>query len=79
MQQWEYVEVDVESASALAGSVVAAKRINDKDIKRDLGNKEYPRFHQLANELGDQGWEMTGIASSAGPTYFKAYFRRPKP
>jgi hypothetical protein len=32
----------------------------------------------LLNQLGDQGWELTGIAGSESTSYYRAFLKRPK-
>lgn len=44
-----------------------------KQIVRNLEN-EKPLEESELNELGDDGWEMSGIAQQAGLTYY--YFKR---
>lgn len=77
MQKWEYLEVEVAKRNFASGPM--AERVNDRPNLRAVGEKkmDYPRFYQFANELGEQGWEMCGIAGSDDRNFFVAYFRRP--
>ena len=75
MQKWEYLEVVV---GFMGEKSMAAERVNDQTTRNlKKGDKEYPKFYKLANELGEQGWEMCGIAGSDSRRDFVAYFRRP--
>lgn len=74
MQRWEYL-------------IVAMSRGEYRD---SLGRKgQLPtRFHGsgssgdptgLMNELGEQGWELSGVAGSYEPDVYQLFLKRPKP
>lgn len=76
MQRWEYLAVHFEGrhwADSLGhrGDVVNAGRPYNETVNND---------HQpgkLLNELGDQGWEVVGVASGDASDY-RLFLKRPK-
>jgi hypothetical protein len=77
MQKWEYLEVDCLAQ--------LARKINLRDAKEVRGWQQYKPFYQLSNELGDEGWELTGIVPNQQAQVgfvtgisFLAYFKRIK-
>ena len=69
MQKWEYMCLQAPhtrtSSAKIAGETV----------------HPVPQIEKIINELGEQGWELTGVweyavSGKAGPTLF---FKRPKP
>jgi len=73
MQQWEYQVVHI---------------VSDKVITLDAlgypqqGAPQYPQEAYI-NQLGAQGWELTGVMSGSSNSNFSIfgslYFKRPKP
>ncbi len=72
MRQWEYLEVWVNYArcdwydsSGRQGDLIS----NEADGSYDLATP-------LLNELGHQGWELTGVGSYADPDRAHLIFKR---
>jgi hypothetical protein len=63
MQKWEYLVIVLEGSNVRFDPRIYS--INGELVKEDK------LFHPSLNELGKEGWEMTGIR---GDVY---YFKRP--
>jgi hypothetical protein len=71
MQKWEYLEVEMYGFGTkiiLDGQLVA-----EHSAKSNKG----PTFREIADLLGEEGWEMTGVISDY-PNSNLIYFKRPK-
>lgn len=71
MQKWEYCFVRLDY---FAGDFRPLS-INGQEL-RDKTN--LPPVHDLANKLGDQGWELVGVNYTPGYSYGFLIFKRPK-
>jgi hypothetical protein len=72
MQKWEYMLIRTIWDGSNCQLVI---RINDEDIGKKegpLSSKKYPRFLDVLNEYGEEGWELV---LDAGGSYT---FKRPK-
>jgi hypothetical protein len=78
MQKYEYLLVSHVN--------YAVKRVDGKEVAdaaSAFGGHKGPQIHELANELGQEGWEMVSAQYSHNPTgsgYFgDLWFKRPLP
>jgi hypothetical protein len=68
IQQWEYIVVE----SGMVGREITAAFVNGKEISPS----KRMEWYAYLNWLGNQGWEMVGVANS--PTRQVLYFKRLK-
>ncbi len=67
MTKWEYLAVEVHSNTVY--------QINGQKLANwDKG----PHFGEYFSMLGNERWELVGVASSGNVTSFVALFKRPK-
>ncbi len=72
MQKWEYLEVTVYGFGTRI--LMDDRLIAEHSTKMNRG----PSFREIADRLGEEGWEMTGVMYSY-PDSNLVYFKRPKP
>lgn len=59
-QKWEYLTVD--RVVTTGGALIM--RVNGQDIGERGGrhhDRKYPTLYEYLNELGDRGWELSGL------------------
>ena len=74
MQTWEYLTVQL-GASGLKNDRLAVQYLNGQEL-RDWKNVPLTQF---LNQLGGNGWEMTGTLSSGNGAITYLIFKRPSP
>ena len=74
MQKWEYLEVCV----APGGWVDSMGRSGELAWQASQ-HASFASAAALLNELGQQGWEVAGVAANAPQGYFTLLFKRPVP
>lgn len=85
MQKWEYCVIGKITNGRLDVSNPVAYRITNKGFElmsdfrnRQKGISELAAVGQFIAQLGEDGWEMTGVGN-ASEFYHCLYFKRPKP
>jgi hypothetical protein len=83
MQKWEYCVIGEITYFNVSGA--AAYRCTNKgfelltDFKnRQKGVSELAAVGQFITQLGEDGWEMTGVGNTS-ELWHCLYFKRPKP
>ena len=76
MQKWEYLEVRVFGPE-WGDSRGNWGRLEAQELKRGYA-AHWHWSATLLNELGEEGWELTGIADDESPNAYTAFFKRPK-
>lgn len=71
VKKWEYLFVRFDY---FAGDL-RPKSVNEKDFR---DKQDIPPLHELSNQLGQEGWELTGVNSHPGYGYGFLIFKRPK-
>ena len=66
MQKWEYMTMDIRNWIPLTVT------INDKLLEKP------PKFEELLNWLGDDGWEIISASSAEGGFWEAFILKRPK-
>jgi len=75
MQKWEYLVVQTEFPGGMSLSTAKLARFANGRELRDW--KKTP-LHTFITQLGEDGWEMTGIEIVTSNTDY-LFFKRPKP
>lgn len=75
-QKWEYIELRVFGPD-WADSRGNAGRLVSLPIKQG-GAAQWRWTSPVLNELGEEGWELVGMADDASPNAYTAFFKRPK-
>ena len=76
MQRWEYLEVQVHAQRWL-DSLGRRGELPRESVFED-GSPYLYSSAALLNELGEQGWELAGVAGSTGVDYHKLLLERPR-
>jgi hypothetical protein len=74
MQTWEYLTVQL-GTYGIKNDKLAVQYLNGQEL-RDWKNVP---LNQFLNQLGGNGWEMTGTLSSSSGTINYLIFKRPSP
>jgi hypothetical protein len=69
VQTWEYLEVEVDVTSYARGW--SDSRGRDGELSRGAFSAA------VCNEVGAQGWELTGVAAGH-PGIYRLFFKRPR-
>ena len=71
MQRWEYL--------VIAGWVNATFGNWSDGLGRSGNLPDEASLAELMNGLGEQSWELTGVAFSTNPREFRLFLKRPRP
>ena len=77
MEKWEYLTVQV----TLGEWYDSTGRKGKTDLLSDfVAGNEYKVYHptELLNDLGEEGWEMVGVAGTDSSQRYKLFFKRRK-
>ena len=61
MKKWEYLALRV-----YGGKVIEANDQRVGDLKGPFPTQESPRVHDYLNQLGQEGWQIAGMAPTSG-------------
>ncbi|SRR6266571_3039968 len=70
VQKWEYLTVRLDDVERWSTVDPVPHLINDQELK----NWKKTSIHIFISQLGEDGWEMTGVLASK-----YLFFKRPKP
>jgi len=73
MQKWEYLTVQLANFGG-GNFQVAPRLVNEQELK----DWKKLSIGGLVNQLGNDGWEMTGTVSVGGTFEHYLFFKRPK-
>ncbi len=76
MQKWEYLDIQLGAFPSGLNNVVTAPRfVNGQELK----DWKKIALHDFINQLGMDGWEMTGTFNPTPSQADHLFFKRPKP
>ena len=73
MQRWEYLTIKLGQSGLWSDSLGRSGRLPDTD--RMLSGDPTG----LMNNLGEQGWELSGVSPRDGNYGWLLFFKRPRP